>query len=226
MPRLNVIKGADGKLLTESDDIKRRWKEYAEGLFKETGNDPDFSQCETAMNEAEQLPPPTVEQIRAAMKRVKLDKSVGCDNIPIELITAGGEAAVKIFHKLIVSIWETGEWPQDWCDSLFAVLHKKGDPTECSNNRTIALISHASKILLYVLFDCIEEKIDSEVSEEQAGFRKGRGTRDQLFNIRQLMEKCREFCHPLFLCFIDYKKAFDSVLKSQEALVNHDRVGF
>jgi len=90
-------------------------------------------------------------------------------------------------------------------------LPKKGDLKQCANYRTIALVSHASKILLWVILERIRVKTETEIADEQAGFRQGRETRDQIMNLRILMRKAREHQQPLYMCFVDFKKAFDSM---------------
>jgi len=127
--------------------------------------------------------------------------------------------------KLCEKIWNQVEWPKDWGKALFIPLPKKGDIQECSNHRTISLISHASKILLKVINNRMKLKLESEISEEQAGFRAGRGTRDHIVNIRNIIEKCRGHSIPLYLCFIDYSKAFDCV-SHQDLWITMKEMGF
>ena len=103
------------------------------------------------------------------------------------------------------------ERPSEWTKAAFVPIPKKGDLQQCTNYRTIALISHASKILLKIIMKRLERKLDEEINQTQAGFRQNRGTRDQIFNLRMLIEKCREANINLHMCFIDYSKAFDCV---------------
>jgi len=116
-----------------------------------------------------------------------------------------------LLWRLCIKIWDKEEWPEDWCKAVFVPLPKKGNLKECSNYRTISLISHASKIMLKIIINRIKIKLDEEISVTQAGFREGRGTRDQIVNIRNVIEKCKDHKLPLYLCFIDYSKAFDCV---------------
>ena len=109
------------------------------------------------------------------------------------------------------SIWKTQQWPQDWKRSVFIPISKKGNAKECSNYHTIALISQASKVMLKILQARLQQYINSKLSDVQAGFRKGRGTRDQIANILWIIEKAREFQKNIYFCFIDYAKAFDCV---------------
>ena len=107
------------------------------------------------------------------------------------------------------------QWPQDWKRSVFTPIPKKGNAKECSNYRTIALISHTSKVMLKILQARLQQHVNHEIPDVQAGFRKGRGTRDQITNILWIMEKGREFQKNIYFCFIDYVKAFDCVCGSQ-----------
>ena len=115
------------------------------------------------------------------------------------------------------------QWPQDWKRSVFIPIPKKGNAKECSNYLTIALISHASKVMLKILQARLQEYVNCDLPDVQAGFRKGRGTRDQIANIRWIMEKAREFQKNIYFCFIDYAKAFDCV--DHHKLENSERDG-
>ena len=106
--------------------------------------------------------------------------------------------------------WKTQQWPQDWKRSVFIPIPKKSNAKECSNHRTIALISHASKVMLKILQTRLQQHMNHELPDVQAGFRKGRGTRDQIANIHWIIEKPREFQKNVY-CFTDYAKAFDCV---------------
>ena len=145
------------------------------------------------------------------MKEIRNGKSPGFDDIPAELWKAAGEDGIKVMWKLCNKIWRKVEWPTDWERAVFIPIPKKGNIKECSNHRTISLISHASKILLKIINNRLKQKLESEIAEEQAGFRAGRGTRDHIVNIRNIIEKCRGHSEPLYLCFIDYSKTFDCV---------------
>jgi len=111
-------------------------------------------------------------------------------------------------HRICVAIWETGEWPEEWTFSTFIPLPKKSDLKQCANYRTIALVSHASKILF---LERIRVKTETEIADEQAGFRQGRGARDQITNLEILMQKAYEHQQPLYMCFVDFEKVFDSI---------------
>ena len=113
---------------------------------------------------------------------------------------------MKVLHSICQQIWKTQQWPQDWKRSVFIPIPKKSNVKECSNYHTIALISHASKVMLKILQTRLQKYVKDELPDAQTGFRKGRGTRDQIANIHWITEKGREFHENLYLCFIDYPK--------------------
>ena len=118
---------------------------------------------------------------------------------------------MKVLHSICQQIWKTHQWPQDWKRSVFIPIPKKVNAKECSNYCTIALFSHANKVMLKILQTKLQQYMNHELPDVQAGFRKGRGTRDQIANIRWMIEKASEFQKNLYFCFIDYAKAFDYV---------------
>ena len=118
---------------------------------------------------------------------------------------------MKVLHSICQQIWKTQQWPQDWKRSVFILIPKKGNAKECSNYYTIALISHGSKVILKILQAGLQQYMNHELPDVQAGFRKCRGTRDQIINIRWIIEKGREFQKNIYYCYIDYTKAFDCV---------------
>ena len=124
---------------------------------------------------------------------------------------------MKVLHLLCQQIWKTHQWPQDWKRSVFIPIPKKGNAKECSNYHTIAFISHASKVMLKILQARLQQYMNHEFPDVQAGFRKGRGTRDQIANIHWIMEKGREFQKNIYFCFIDYTKAFDTQHKVENS---------
>ena len=122
-----------------------------------------------------------------------MNKASGGDGIPAELFHILKDDAVKLLHSICQQIWKTQQWPQDCKRSLFIPILKKGNAKECSNHHTIALISHASKVMLKRLQARLQQYMNREIPDVQAGSRKGRGTRDQIANIRWIIEKAREF---------------------------------
>ena len=128
-----------------------------------------------------------------------------------------------MLHSICQQIWKTQQWPQDWKRSVFIPISKKGNAKECSNYCTVALISHASKVMLKILQARLQQDLNCQLPDVQAGFRKGRGSRDQIGNIRWIVAKGKEFQKKLYFCFIDYAKTFDCV--GHNNLENSERDG-
>ena len=114
--------------------------------------------------------------------------------------------AVKVLHSICQQISKTQQWPQDWKSSVLIPIPKKGNAKECSNHHTASHISHTSKVILKILQARLQQYVNRELPDVEAGFRKGRGTRDQIANIRWIIEKAREFQKNIYFCFIDYIK--------------------
>ena len=150
-------------------------------------------------------------EVKCALGSITMNKASGSDGIPRELFQMLKDDAVKVLHSICQQIWKTQQWPEHWKRSVFIPIPKKGNAKECSNYRTIAFISHVSKVMLKILQVRLQQYVNRELPDVQAGFRKGRGTRDQIANIRWIMEKAREFQKNLYFCFIDYAKASDCV---------------
>ena len=162
-------------------------------------------------------------EVKWALGSITTNKGSGSDGIPVELFQILKDGAVKELHSICQQIWKTQQWPQDWKRSVFIPLPKKGNAKECSNYRTIALISHASKVMLKTFQARLQKYVNREFPDVQAGFRKGRGTRDQIANIRWIIEKARECQKNIYFCFIDYTKAF--VCMDHNTLENSERDG-
>ena len=118
-----------------------------------------------------------------------MNKASGGDGIPVELFQVLKDDAVKVLHSICQQVWKTQQWPQDWKRSVFIPIPKKGNAKECSNYHTIAPISHAVKVMLKILQVRLQQYVNRELSDVQAGFSKGRGTRDQIASIHWIMEK-------------------------------------
>ena len=120
-------------------------------------------------------------------------QSCGGDGIPVALFQILKDDAVKVMHTICQQIWKTQQWPQDWQRSVFVPIPKKGNAKECSSYHKIALISHTSKVMLKIFQARLLQYVNHELPDVQAGFRKGRGTREQIANIRWIIKKAREF---------------------------------
>ena len=140
-----------------------------------------------------------------------MNKASGGDGISVEIFQILQDDAVKGLHSVCQQIWKSQQWPQDWKMSVFIPVPKKGNAKECSSYCTIALISHASKVMLKILQARLQQYMNHELPNVQAAFRKGRGTRFQIANICWIIDKAREFQKNIYFCFIDYVKAFACV---------------
>ena len=182
--KMGSIKDRKGMELTEVEDIKKRWQEYTEELYKKelynsdnhngviTHIEPDILECE----------------VKWALESITTNKASGGNGIPVELFQMLKYDTVKVLHSICQQIWKTQQWPQDWKRSVFIPIPKKGNAKECSNYHTIALISHASKVMLKILQARLQQYMNCELPGVQAGFRKGRGTRGQIASIRWIIK--------------------------------------
>ena len=150
-------------------------------------------------------------EVRRASGSITLNKASGGDGIAVELFQIQKDDAVKVLHSIGQQIWKMQQWPEDWKRSVFIPIPKTGNAKEYSNYCTVALISHASKVMLKVLQARVQQYMSSELPAVQAGFSKGTGTRDQTANIHLIFKKAKEFQKNIYFCFIDYAKAFDCV---------------
>ena len=174
--KVGSIKDRNGMDLTEAEDIKKRWQEYTEELYKK-GHDP-YNHDSVITH----LEPDILEcEVKWALGSITTNKASGGDGIPAELFQILKDDAVKVVHSIRQQIWKTQQWPQDWKRSVF--IPKKGNAKECSNYHKTALISHTSKVILKILQARLPQYVNQELSEVQAGFRKGRGTRDQIAKV-------------------------------------------
>ena len=159
--------------LREAEDIKKRWQEYTE-LFKRDLHDPDNHDGVIT-----HLKPDILEsEVKWALGSITMNKASGGDRIPAELYQILKDDAVKGLHSICQQIWKTQQWPQDWKTSVFIPVPKKGNAKELSNYHTIALISHASKTVFKILQVRLQQYVNRELPDVQAGFRKDRETRD------------------------------------------------
>ena len=130
-------------------------------------------------------------EVKWALESITTNKASGGDGIPVELFQIPKDDAVKVLHSVCQQIWKTQQWPQDWKRSVFIPISKKGNAKECSNYCTIALTSHATKVMLKVLQARLQQYVNCELSDVQAGFRKDRGSTDQIANICGVIKKAR-----------------------------------
>ena len=142
---------------------------------------------------------------------MKKGKSARIDNIPAELVQAGEEDVITALKTICNNIWQRGEWPTPWTQSLVITLHKKGNLQQCQNYRMISLISHPSKVMLKIIVNSLKPQAERIISDEQADFSAGWSTTEQISNLRILCKKYLQHQQDLYRVFIDSKKAFDKV---------------
>ena len=200
--KMSTIKERNGMDLTETEDIKKRWQEYTE-LYKKHLQHPDNHDGVIT-----HLEPDILEsKVKWTLGSITTYKASGGDGIPAELFQALKDEAVKVLHSIHQQIWKT---QQHWKRSAFISIQKKGNAKEHSNHYKIALIPHASKVMLKILQARLQHCVSQELPDVHAGFRKGKGTRDQIANIHWIIEKTTEFQNNIYFCFTDYK-VFDCI---------------
>jgi len=205
--KMGSIKDRNGMDLTEAEILRRDGKNTQKNCTKKDLHDPDnhdgvITHLEPNILECEDM---------WALESITMNKASRGDRIPVELFQIPKDDGVKVLHSICQQIRKTQQWPQDWKRSVFIPIPNKGNAKECSNYHTIALISHASKVMLKILQARLQQYVNCELPDVQAGFRKGRGTRDQIANVCWIIKKAREFQKNIYFCFIDYAKAFDCV---------------
>ena len=152
---------------------------------------------------------PDILECEVGCRKHRWGKAGGCNGIPVELFKTLKDDVIRVLHSTCQQIWKTQQWPQDWKRSIPIPVPKKESTTECSNCWTIAGISHASKVRLKIMHARLQHYANQELPDIQAGFRKGRGARDQIANICWIIEKAGEIQKNIYFCFINYTKAFD-----------------
>ena len=174
--KMDSIKDKNCMDLKEAEDIKNRWQEYTEELYKKDLHDPGNHNGVIT-----HLEPDILEcEVKWALGSITMKTTSGGDGIPVDLFQILKDDGVKVLHSICQQIWKTQQWPQDWKRSVIIPIPKKGNTKECSNYHMIALISHTSKIMLKILQGCLQWYVNCELPDVQSGFRKGRGTRDQI----------------------------------------------
>ena len=198
------IKDKSGNILFEADQIMKRWTEYIEELFS-------ADRAENPIHSFLQGPSIMECETEHALKVMSKGKAGGIDNITTEMLEALGGFGVTTLTTLCNKMYTSAYIPEDLRTSVFILLPKKPKANECSDFRTISLMCHVLKLLLTIILKRVKEKINVEVSGNQAGFRQGCGTREAIFSLKIISEKYIEMGKNIYACFIDYSKAFDTV---------------
>jgi len=208
-PRCNIVKDEKGDLVADSHGIVARWRNYFSQLFNVHGVK-DVRQTE--IHTAEPLvPEPSASEVELAIDKLKSHKSPGIEQIPAELIKAGGRTICLEIRKLITSICKKEKLPEEWKESIIVPIHKKGDETDCSNYRDISHLPTTYKILSNILLSRLIPYAKKIIGDHQCGFRRNWSTTDHMFCIRQILEKKWEYNEEVHQLFINFKKAYDSI---------------
>ncbi|XP_073995587.1 uncharacterized protein [Rhodnius prolixus] len=180
----------DGSMATEEKEILNRWTWHFGNLLNdETRNE----STQLAVPNDDEMEPPDEEEIRDAINKMKNCKAPGCDNLNPELFKYGGENFIKELRELFLEIWTTEVIPDSWRKAIICPIFKKGDQLECSNYRGISLLNCAYKVFSNVLYSRLLPHAEREIGRYQCGFRKEKSTSDQMFSLRMILEKGREY---------------------------------
>lgn len=226
MPVTSTCNDKNGNLITEEQKVLKRWQEFFEELLNGDESRPTPSVDDSCIfDNNEDVPPPTLEEVQKAIQNLKNNKSAGTDGIPAELLKAAGTNFISAFHQLLCKIWNAETMPDEWNRSIICPIHKKGDKNECENYRGISLLNIAYKVFAFILCERLKPHVIRVIGNYQCGFMPGRGTSDQIFTLRQILEKTQEFQVDTHHLFIDFKQAYDTPTR-QELFKAMNRFGF
>jgi hypothetical protein len=205
------IKDKQGQTIMDTEQQLERWAEHFEELLNRAppDNPPTIPEADRDLDM--ECETPTKEEIMRAIRKMKNGKAAGPDGIPAEALKADTERTAEMLLPLFEKIWQDEQIPTDWKDGHIVKLPKKGDLGICDNNRGITLLSIPGKIFNRILLERMRDKIDDKLRDNQAGFRRNRSCTDQIATLRIIVEQSLEWNSPLYINFVDYRKAFDSL---------------
>ena len=224
VPQADMCRDLDDNLLTDECEVIERWKQYfdehlnGDAAESEDGMAVDLS----ARAEDNRITAPDLQEVEEEIGRLKNNKAAGADQLPSELLKYGGEALARALHWVIAKIWEEERVPEEWMEGIVCPVYKKGDKLDCCNYRAITLLNAAYKVLSQILCRRLSPYARQFVGQYQAGFMGARATTDQIFAVRQVMQKCREYNVPTHHLFIDFKSAYDTIDRDQLWQIMHD----
>ena len=203
-----ILVDSDGELITEMTDKLRTWKQYIQTAFSD--NRPELYISE----EPEPYPRITKAEIERAIQNMQNNKSPGPDEVRVELIKLLCDSSTDFLtslEEIFNLIYDTGKIPSDWLTSSFIALPKKPRANTCDQYRLISLINHIVKVFTKIIHSRIYRKCDVYTSEHQFGFRQAMGTKEAIFSLQVLIQRCRDMNRDVYACFIDFSRAFDRV---------------
>lgn len=215
-----AVKGKEGKLLKSKSDRLARWKEHFQEVLNREAPDQPPEEGEDKPDELDiDVEAPNLEEIQKAVNSLKNGKAPGVDQVTAEMLKADSKTTSSEFKKIFDIIWEEEQVPTQWTQGLICKIPKKGNLQECGNWRGVTLLPLASKVLSKILISRIQGGVDSLLRKEQAGFRRGRGTVDQIFILRNILEQVNEWNATLYIHFVDFEKAFDSIHRDSQWII-------
>ena len=211
----SFLRDANGKKLFKNKDKNERFRNHFQVLYiDDTELEVDLETPppgRPVLKIPDDEPAPTLEEVQAKIRKLKNSKAPGADQITSEMVKYGGPYFQKKLHTLIAKVWESEKAPQDWKDAVIVTLYKKNDASDCDNYRGLSLLSVPGKVYTMLLMEPLQRCMENAVAESQCGFRSGRSTTDQLFTLQQILLDSWEFDVPTHTCFIDLRKAYDTV---------------
>ncbi|XP_052901775.1 uncharacterized protein LOC128309428 [Anopheles moucheti] len=215
-------RNVEGDILSDERAVIDRWKCYFDGHLNRTdkantgrGTGSRIDQQNGSQHDEDEVPPPSLDEVSSAVKQLKCNKSAGSDGLVAELFKMGPERLAVIMHRLILRIWDQEELPDEWKLGVIHPVYKKGDRLDCANFRALTVLNPAYKILSPILFCRLASLATDFVGNYQAGFVGGKSTTDQIFTLRQILQKCREHQIPTHHLFIDFKAAYDTIDRTE-----------
>ncbi|XP_038121252.1 uncharacterized protein LOC119770429 [Culex quinquefasciatus] len=208
-------KRREGNLLTDKTAVAARWKEHFQQLLNGETREGIVEDRMNVEDDGIAVDLPTLEDVEKAVKELKNAKSAGKDGLPAELFKHGSARMIEILHQIVQRIWCEEQLPTDWLDGLITPIYKKGQRLDCANYRGITILNSAYKVLSRILWSKLRPLTETFVGEYQCGFRAGRSTTDQMFTLRQILDKFREYNLQTHHLFIDFKAAYDSVKRNE-----------
>jgi len=209
LPASRGIRSSNGHILWEPEDIAKRWEEYIASLFHDDREEADDKT--TSYESGHSI----LKEVRWALQHCKPGKAAGLGEVVVEMLISLQEDGVDVLWSLFENIYETGQIPSEMLKSVFIAILKKSNTLDCENHRTISLMARTLKLFLKIILRRIIRIILPQIPTHQYGFMPERGTRNAIFVLRMLCERSIEHQQEVFLCFIDYQKAFDKVRHSQ-----------
>ena len=201
----------NGTLITSFEARKREWKHHFASHLNHPVPSLSLPSLTVQPEYACDIEAPSIDEVRAVINRLRNKRAPGMDSIAAEVYKSAPGNVISWLHKVITDVWHTNSVPQDWRDAIIVPFHKKGDKKVCANYRGISLIDVAAKVFATILLNRFHQQRDARTRPNQAGFRPGRGTIDQIFCLRRTLEHRWCYQQPTVVCFVDFAAAFDSI---------------